>query len=175
MVTATCLVGQQSAPWMASVQHYDQHICGGSILSSDRILTAAHCFDSDPDRLSPNWTIPTGYRRYFHGQRIKIQSVIKHPDYNITTNVNDIAVLQLAEEVIYRLTDNQAILLPEIDDIIRTGELGKVSGCGDSWAQQIILPPTYCAQWNFRLSADDSAPSGWTVPKFYRIQWFVLD
>lgn len=30
-------------PWQVSIQVFGNHICGGSIIKSDIILTAAHC------------------------------------------------------------------------------------------------------------------------------------
>lgn len=32
-------------PYQISLQYYGQHICGGSIISSTQILTAAHCVE----------------------------------------------------------------------------------------------------------------------------------
>ena len=46
------IVGGQQAPtpipWQVSVQNGGQHFCGGTILDTFTILSAAHCFKSDP-------------------------------------------------------------------------------------------------------------------------------
>ncbi|WP_407808037.1 trypsin-like serine protease, partial [Staphylococcus aureus] len=34
-----------SVPWQISLQYYGSHICGGSIISANYIVTAAHCTD----------------------------------------------------------------------------------------------------------------------------------
>lgn len=34
-------------PYQVSLQSYNEHICGGSIISSTHILTAAHCVDDN--------------------------------------------------------------------------------------------------------------------------------
>ena len=43
------IVGGQQAPypipWQVSVQFFGNHICGGTILDTYTILSAAHCFD----------------------------------------------------------------------------------------------------------------------------------
>lgn len=33
--------------YQVSLQSYDEHICGGSIISDTHILTAAHCVDDE--------------------------------------------------------------------------------------------------------------------------------
>lgn len=37
-----------SIPWMVSLRNEnDQHICAGSLIENNVVLTAAHCFDHD--------------------------------------------------------------------------------------------------------------------------------
>ena len=47
------IVGGQQAPypipWQVSVQFFGNHICGGTILDTYTILSAAHCFDGYGD------------------------------------------------------------------------------------------------------------------------------
>jgi secreted trypsin-like serine protease len=32
-------------PWIASIQYEGNHFCGGSLLTEDIVITAAHCMD----------------------------------------------------------------------------------------------------------------------------------
>ncbi|KAM4534089.1 chymotrypsin-like elastase family member 2A [Odontesthes bonariensis] len=90
--------------WQVSLQYdsysdgYYYHICGGSIISSSYIMTAAHCILSmDPNK----YRVVVGeYNLYEYDgseQFIRVDTVIVHPDWNDDlAKGNDIALLKLA-------------------------------------------------------------------------------
>lgn len=115
-------------PWIVSLQIQGAHLCGGSIISSYHILTAAHCTDGAPAYL---WTIRAGSRNYTTGgQLIRVESIAQHAKYNGTTFANDIAILKLAAELNLRPRGVRAIRLPEQDESIRNGVCSVVAGWG---------------------------------------------
>ncbi|KAK2907716.1 hypothetical protein Q8A73_008789 [Channa argus] len=84
-------VAPHSRPYMASLQFQGQHICGGSLVREDFVLTAAHCEISMPykvvlgaDSLSSNE--PTK-------QEFTAIRSIPHPKYD--GHANDIMLLKL--------------------------------------------------------------------------------
>ncbi|XP_056141207.1 transmembrane protease serine 2-like [Lampris incognitus] len=83
-------------PWQASLQMFNHHVCGGSIIESRWILSAAHCFEgnSDPEL----WTVHAGsvdlsFLRTTPGYAV--QKLIVHPNYNEKTKDNDVALMKL--------------------------------------------------------------------------------
>ncbi|CAL8364258.1 unnamed protein product [Lota lota] len=114
--TSTRIVGGTPAvsgawPWQVSLQ-YKQHFCGGTIISKDWILTAAHCFPepSDPSTLSV----------YYGGillsqmfTRASVQRIIVHEDYNTDTDANDVALLRLRSPLTFT-QDVRPACLPNV-------------------------------------------------------------
>ncbi|KAM3602180.1 uncharacterized protein V6R79_025783 [Siganus canaliculatus] len=92
-------------PWQVSLQIYNQHICGGSIISPHWILSAAHCFQSfSQPRL---WTVYSGgisLRAMLSSQGNPVEKIISHEGYDPNTNNNDIALLKLKTPLTFSRT-----------------------------------------------------------------------
>ncbi|XP_061635977.1 transmembrane protease serine 9 [Phyllopteryx taeniolatus] len=82
-------------PWIGSLQYQRLHHCGATLVQSKWLLTAAHCFKSDP---SPtHWAVSLGsvLRSGVGAVVIPIQRVIIHPAFNGTSMDHDVALLEL--------------------------------------------------------------------------------
>ncbi|XP_040296155.1 serine protease 33-like [Bufo bufo] len=90
-------------PWQVSVQYYGDNICGGSLISRQWVMSAAHCF--------PYYTIEAAYTLYFglfrlseaynHTQSSSVSNIYIHPNYTGTGSPGDIALVKLSSPVNY--------------------------------------------------------------------------
>lgn len=76
--------------------------CGGALVTPTKVVTAAHCFydESRGERVErPGLKVVLGRDdlRGALGREVPVRSVALHPDYSFTANMNDVAVLTLAE------------------------------------------------------------------------------
>jgi secreted trypsin-like serine protease len=79
-----------SWPWIVSLQRFDINICGGSLLTEEWVLTAAHCM-IDIDEIIVHIDIHN--QTSVSPQTRMIVKVIIHPNYEPTPrHVNDIAL-----------------------------------------------------------------------------------
>ena len=90
-------------PWQVFVES-DVFTCGGSIISDQWIITAAHCTRDEYNVKIP----PSGMdvivgannpRNSLQGKRYLVSEVIEHESFDISTLNNDIALLKLKEPV----------------------------------------------------------------------------
>ncbi|XP_012882786.1 PREDICTED: transmembrane protease serine 2 isoform X1 [Dipodomys ordii] len=84
-------------PWQVSLQVQGVHVCGGSIITPEWIVTAAHCVEKPLDR-PRHWTVFAGILRQslmFYGHGHRVERVISHPSYDPKSKNNDIALFKL--------------------------------------------------------------------------------
>ncbi|XP_016994642.2 trypsin alpha-like [Drosophila takahashii] len=86
-----------SFPWQISLQRSGSHSCGGSIYSSNIIVTAAHCLQSVSTSVLQ---VRAGSTYWSSGGTVaKVAAFRNHEGYNANTMVNDIAVIRLSSSL----------------------------------------------------------------------------
>ncbi|XP_054422723.1 transmembrane protease serine 11B-like [Pteronotus mesoamericanus] len=114
-------------PWQASVQRKGQHHCGASLISSRWLLSAAHCFVKGIN--SEDWTVNFGTVVNEPYMTRKVQNVISHENFTMPGVHNDIALVQLAEEVSFSKYV-RSICLPEATMKLSENDSVVVTGWG---------------------------------------------
>ena len=71
-----------------------RHVCGGSLIAKDWIVTAAHCFDYSAKAELYGVRIDVGNISQMETKPIAIKQLILHPDYQSKVYLNDIALIQ---------------------------------------------------------------------------------
>jgi len=90
-------------PWQISLQYLGSHSCGGSILNTNTILTAAHCFINSA--VASRYTVVSGLLRQQdqtnqYVQKSAVKTIVKHPGFSMALSIsNDIAVMGLTTPI----------------------------------------------------------------------------
>ena len=103
-----------SWPWMISLRSNGDHLCGGSILNSQFILTAAHCLKA-LDSVSSTSILAGSLTYEGSGNDVQIRSVdriIPHANYDPYTFSNDLGLLRLKTPLNLTGTVLKPICLP---------------------------------------------------------------
>ncbi|KAH8352711.1 hypothetical protein KR084_005878, partial [Drosophila pseudotakahashii] len=91
-----------SSPWIAFLHTTDlTFVCGGTLISNKLILTAAHCIMANAQLVARLGEFVGNLEGNPLPVEHEVRESCKHPFYDIDSNVNDIAVLVLASNVVY--------------------------------------------------------------------------
>ncbi|KAK4879153.1 hypothetical protein RN001_007299 [Aquatica leii] len=129
-------------PYIVSIQYEKEHKCGGSIIGSRTVLTAAHCIIYFPsDRLSVlvgTNTIDSG------GIRYHVSKAIPHEHFDSNTYFGDIGIVKLKSNLQYSLSvqpirlANQGIP-PETNVVFSGWGNNVINGNSQTILQTVVL------------------------------------
>uniref|UniRef100_A0A6J0V030 Prostasin-like n=1 Tax=Pogona vitticeps TaxID=103695 RepID=A0A6J0V030_9SAUR len=133
-VISTRIVGGQPAtegewPWQVSISMNGQHICGGSLIAEQWVLSAAHCFPYAVD-----YDVQLGVYQLMNPSSDSVtstvQQIIPHPDFNgHDGSSGDLALLKLTSPV--NFTDYiLPVCLPRSSTEFPSGTNCSVTGWG---------------------------------------------
>ena len=127
-------------PWQVALMFSSEpddfyaQFCGGSIVSADWIVTAAHCL---PGMSAAGIEVLAGVTSLGEpgSTRVAVQEIISHPQYDDSTLENDIALLKLATPLDLSGAEKTLIALPFAEQSSSwpaAGDPATVSGWGNT-------------------------------------------
>lgn len=166
------IIGGSSAkadawPWMAAlvIKNTNTSIfCGGSLVASNWVLTAAHCmFDETP--AGSGHYVPSTIADFdvllnrlqlntSNGERIAPAEIIVHPAFNQKDLTNDLALIRLSRHSAVQPIET----LPDFSSLDKDGVLGTALGWGNTSATKNQFPTTL-QQVNLPITSNASCQS----------------
>ncbi|XP_062240496.1 trypsin II-P29-like [Platichthys flesus] len=119
------------APWHASLVSGGKHRCGGTVISHQWVMTAAHCITGSGSGV----TVYLGRYNQSGSNPNEVSRTIAqakcHPAYNTLTNENDICLLKLSSPVNFTYYI-QPVSLADANSTFHSGRVSAVAGFGNT-------------------------------------------
>uniref|UniRef100_A0A3F2YXL9 trypsin n=1 Tax=Anopheles funestus TaxID=62324 RepID=A0A3F2YXL9_ANOFN len=116
-------------PYQVSLQYFNSHRCGGSVLNNKWVLTAAHCTIGIS---ASSLAVRLGSSRHASGGTVvRVARTLEHPNYDDNTIDYDYSLLELESELTFSDLV-QPVALPEQDEAVEDGTMTTVSGWGNT-------------------------------------------
>ncbi|KAJ4353056.1 hypothetical protein N0V95_003709 [Ascochyta clinopodiicola] len=124
-------------PFIVSLQKSGSHFCGGTLLNSRTVVTAAHC---TVGQTASSLTVRAGsLSRSSGGTLVKVSSIKVHPSFSSSTLDNDVAIWKLATALPTSSTIGYATL-PAANSDPAAGSTTTVAGWGTTSSGGSSLP-----------------------------------
>ncbi|XP_043114106.1 transmembrane protease serine 13a isoform X2 [Puntigrus tetrazona] len=132
--TASRIIGGSASqigqwPWQVSLHYGGSHVCGGSLVAPDFVVSAAHCFQGAMKN-SANWRVYVGTISQSALQiPYLVTKIIVNENYSSNNNDYDVTLLKLSSPVTFS-SIVQPVCFPTFDQTFSDGSECLTSGFG---------------------------------------------
>ncbi|XP_047191726.1 transmembrane protease serine 5 [Scophthalmus maximus] len=133
-------------PWQVSLYYSNRHTCGGSIITSQWVVTAAHCVHNYRLPQVSSWVVYAGIvtrssAKMAQHKGYAVEKIIHHKNYNHRSHDSDIALMKLRTPLNFSDTI-RPVCLPQYDYDLPGGTQCWISGWGYTQPDGVHSPDT---------------------------------
>uniref|UniRef100_A0AAZ3QQ40 Transmembrane protease serine 5 n=1 Tax=Oncorhynchus tshawytscha TaxID=74940 RepID=A0AAZ3QQ40_ONCTS len=133
-------------PWQVSLYYSNRHTCGGTIITSQWVVTAAHCVHNYRLPQVSSWVVYAGIVTRSSAKMAQytgyaVEKIIYNKKYNLRSHDNDIALMKLLTPLNFSDTI-RPICLPQYEHDLPGGTQCWISGWGYTQPDDVLIPAT---------------------------------